>query len=94
MGNVTAIYKQSNNAQGLPMVGMLKLSYGRSLPKNVLLVNRYTGIKGADERTFDWNPCTPFDNGDCKQVLVSLSVLRMSKALRWYVCVICTAHLV
>ena len=38
---------------------------------------RFTGIEGASERTFDWNPCTPFDTDNgCKDTLVGVRTLK------------------
>ena len=41
------------------------------------LVNRFKDIDeiGGSGRTFEWNPCTTFTDRDCKEVLVSLTIL-------------------
>ena len=39
------------------------------------LVNRFKDIPEASGRKFEWNPCTTFTDGDCKDVWVSLTIL-------------------
>ena len=47
-----------------------------------MLICSFTGINGASGRSFDWNPCTPFDThatetgpkkeGYCTETMVSV----------------------
>ena len=39
------------------------------------LVNRFKDIPEASGRQFEWNPCTTFTDGACKDVWVSLTIL-------------------
>ena len=61
----------------LPIINAKPFNHQKQNNNFLNLICRFTGIdeEGGSERTFDWNPCTPFNTGDgCTNTMVGVRI--------------------